>query len=147
MAPAVQQSIGISYLPGPQQQTRSTLMQRVNGWTDIFPFTDPAPYGRVFPEKITTAQNCSRPLPASLSFHFPFTLSPSPFLSSPLPKIQPGGLGSAVSPPQTNVQLELHKVELGCTFYVELHIRTKRAMWAVPTTHSSITSDTFNTLD
>jgi len=29
--PAVQQSIDISYPPGPQQQTRRTLLQRANG--------------------------------------------------------------------------------------------------------------------
>jgi len=30
-APVVQQSINISYQPGPQQQTRRTLPQRANG--------------------------------------------------------------------------------------------------------------------
>jgi len=30
-APAVQQAIDISYLPGPQQQTRRTMLQRANG--------------------------------------------------------------------------------------------------------------------
>jgi len=30
-APAVQQSIDISYPPGPQQQTRRTLLQRADG--------------------------------------------------------------------------------------------------------------------
>jgi len=30
-APAVQQSVDISYPPGPQQQTRRTLLQRTNG--------------------------------------------------------------------------------------------------------------------
>jgi len=30
-APAVQQSIDISYPPGPQQQTRRTLLQLANG--------------------------------------------------------------------------------------------------------------------
>jgi len=39
-APAVQQSIDISYLPGAQQQTRRTLLQRANG-TDIVPFHRP----------------------------------------------------------------------------------------------------------
>jgi len=29
--PIVQQSIDISYQPGPQQQTRRTLLQRANG--------------------------------------------------------------------------------------------------------------------
>jgi len=33
-APAVQQSIDISYLPDPQQQTRRTLLQRTSGCTD-----------------------------------------------------------------------------------------------------------------
>ena len=146
MAPAVQQSIGISYLPGPQQQTRSTLMQRVNGWTDIFPFTDPAPYGRVFPRKKSQLHKIA-PLPFQHLFPFishSLCLLPFPLLS---PKSSQEAWGALLAPPQTNVQLELHKVELGCTFYVELHIRTNRAMSAVPTTHSSITSDTFNTLD
>jgi len=31
VSPAVQQSIDISYPPGPQQQTRRTLLQRANG--------------------------------------------------------------------------------------------------------------------
>ena len=43
-APAVQQSIDISYPPGPQQQTRRTLLQRANGTdrrTDIVPLRRP----------------------------------------------------------------------------------------------------------
>jgi len=45
-APAVQQSIDISFPPGPQQQTRRTLLQLANGrekegqtdrWTDTVP--------------------------------------------------------------------------------------------------------------
>jgi len=48
-APAVQQSIDISYPPGPQQQTRRTLLQRANG-TDradgrtLYSYIDPAPH-------------------------------------------------------------------------------------------------------
>jgi len=49
VAPAVQQSTDISYRPGPQQQTRRTLLQRANGtdrqadgWTS-YRFIDPAP--------------------------------------------------------------------------------------------------------
>ena len=53
-APAVQQSIDFSYPPGPQQQTRRTLLQRENGTdgqthkqtdrqTDGHRFVDPAP--------------------------------------------------------------------------------------------------------
>ena len=44
-APAVQQSIDISYPPGPQQQTRCALLQQANRterqtdrWTDTVPF-------------------------------------------------------------------------------------------------------------
>jgi len=43
-APAVQQSIDISRPPGPQQQTRRTLLQRANGTdgrTDTVPLHRP----------------------------------------------------------------------------------------------------------
>jgi len=44
--PAMQQSINISYLMSPQQQTRCTLLQQAN-WTDRwtpYNFIDPAPH-------------------------------------------------------------------------------------------------------
>ena len=69
--PAVQQSVDISYTPGPQQQTRRTLLRRVNGTdrrdglTDRYDgrtscrCIDPAPHNiRVVP---VTPQTLSRP--------------------------------------------------------------------------------------
>jgi len=47
-APAVPQSIDISCQPGPQQQTRRTLLQLANG---IYRYTNPAAY--------TTEQLCT----------------------------------------------------------------------------------------
>jgi len=63
-APAVQQSIDISYLPGPEQQTRRTLLQLANGtdgrmdrWTHtvLYRFVDPGPYA-------SSANNTSSPM-------------------------------------------------------------------------------------